>query len=86
MNRLIKLIGCLFLVMACSRKNEPKKPDNLISEAKMEQILYDLYIINAAKGVNRKMLETKGFFPESYVLKKHEIDSVEFAESNAYYA
>ena len=52
----------------------------------MSEILYDLYVINAAKGVNRKLLETKGFKPETYVLTKYQIDSVQFAESNAYYA
>lgn len=52
----------------------------------MEKILYDLYVINAAKGVNRKLLEDKGIVPESYVLNKHQIDSTQFAQSNAYYA
>ncbi len=52
----------------------------------MSEVLYDLYVINAAKGVNRKLLEARGFMPETYVLTKHNIDSLQFADSNMYYA
>ncbi len=76
---------CL-LVLACNETDKPKQPDNLISKEKMSEILHDLYIINAAKGVNRKLLETNGFVPETYVLTKYNIDSTQFANSNAYYA
>lgn len=73
------------LVLACDNSERPKKPDNLISKNQMSELLYDLYVINAAKGVNRKALETNGVNPENYILKKHNIDSTQFAESNTYY-
>jgi hypothetical protein len=75
-----------FLVIACTGNGRPKKPDNLISKDKMSEVLYDLYIINAAKGVNRKLLEANGFVPETYVLTKYNIDSLQFALSNTYYS
>ena len=75
-----------FLLMSCNGRDKPKKPDNLISKGKMAEVLYDLYIINAAKGVNKKMLEASGFNPETYILTKHNIDSLQFADSNMYYA
>lgn len=84
--RIVIIFIVTLLVLACNNKNKPKAPNNLISKAKMEQILYDLYIINAAKGVNRKLLEKNGFEPETYVLTKYNIDSTQFADSNAYYA
>ncbi len=86
MKRYLFLIGLLVLVFSCEKRSKPPKPNNLISKDKMENILYDLYVINAAKGVNRKLLEEKGIVPESYVLNRHQIDSAQFAESNAYYA
>lgn len=86
MKRYLFIMVLSIVVFSCERKNKPPKPSNLISKDKMENILYDLYIINAAKGVNRKLLEDKGIVPESYVLNKHQIDSVQFSESNAYYA
>lgn len=75
-----------FLFMACTKKERPVKPKDLIAKDKMEQILYDLYILNAAKGVNSKILESKRIKPEKYLLTKHNIDSTQFANSNAYYA
>lgn len=52
----------------------------------MSEIMYDLYILNAAKGVNRKLLELNGIMPLEYIYEKHGIDSLQFAESNTYYA
>ncbi|APY08125.1 hypothetical protein BWZ20_07350 [Winogradskyella sp. J14-2] len=86
MKKYLLVIVLLILVFSCDKKNKPPKPNNLISKEQMEDILYDLYVINAAKGVNRKLLEDNGVVPESYILNKHLIDSVQFAESNAYYA
>ena len=74
-----------FLVIACDDSKKIKKPDNLIAKETMSNILYDLYVINAAKGINRKLLETNGFLPETYVLTKYNIDSTQFADSNTYY-
>jgi hypothetical protein len=84
-----KVIFFLFLfvlAISCNESVRVKKPDNLIAKEKMSDILYDLYTINAAKGVNRKLLETNGFIPETYVLRKYDIDSAQFAVSNSYYA
>lgn len=80
------IIVLSFLIIACNGIDKPKKPDNLISKDKMAEVLYDLYVINAAKGVNKKMLESNGFNPENYVLKKYNIDSLQFVDSNMYYA
>ena len=70
----------------CNSINRPKKPKDLISTEKMSAIMYDLYILNAAKGVNKKVLELNGIMPLEYVYKKHGVDSLQFAESNTYYA
>lgn len=71
--------------MACNGSSQRKKPGNLIPKDQMSQLLYDLYVINAAKGVNKRTLETNGFNPETYILTKYNIDSTQFADSNAYY-
>lgn len=74
-----------FLVFACTDSKQPKKPDNLISKTQMAELLYDLYVINGAKGVNRRTLETNGFNPDTYILTKYGVDSTQFADSNTYY-
>ena len=76
----------LVSVMGCSSVDRPKKPENLIAKDKMSDIMYDLYILNAAKGVNRKLLELNGVMPLEYIYNKYAIDSLQFAESNTYYA
>lgn len=74
------------LIFACQGVDKPKKPKNLISKDKMVDVLYDVYILNAAKGINRKVLESKGIQPERFLFQKHKIDSLQFAQSNNYYA
>jgi hypothetical protein len=80
------LVLVLSLCIACVGTDKPEKPKDLIAEDKMENILHDLFIINGAKGVNRKLLENNGFQPETYVLNKYNIDSTQFSNSNTYYA
>lgn len=76
----------LIALFGCSGMDKPKKPKNLIAKDKMKEIMYEVYILNAAKGVNRKLLELNGIMPLEYVYKKYDIDSLQFAESNTYYA
>jgi len=82
----VVIVILCFLAVTCDGSDRIKKPDNLIPKDKMSDILYDLYIVNAAKGVNRKLLETNGLEPETYILTKYNIDSTQFSNSNAYYA
>lgn len=74
------------MVFACQREKRPERPDNLISKEKMADVLIDMFIVNSAKGVNKRVLERNGVNPETYILDKHGIDSLQFAQSNAYYA
>lgn len=74
------------LIVGCKGIDRPKKPKDLIAKDRMSDIMYDLYILNAAKGINKKVLEINGIMPIDYVYKKHGVDSLQFAESNTYYA
>lgn len=78
-------LGLLFVLLACQNESKPQKPDNLIPRDKMEEIIYDMYVLNSAKGINKKILERNNVVPETYILSRHDIDSVQFAESNDYY-
>ena len=77
----------LLALFGCHESIEsPAKPDNLIPEDKMVDIMYDVFLLNSAKGVNKKLLELNGIYPENYVFEKYGIDSTQFANSNNYYA
>lgn len=88
---MIKKTAYLFLILlliSCGSegKKRVKKPSDLISKNTMVDIIYDMSIISAAKGVNRKLMEQEGLHPEKYIYDKYNIDSVQFAQSNEYYA
>ena len=61
-------------------------PDNLISEDKMIEILYDMSLISVSKGINKRIIENNGMKPKKYILKKYNIDSTQFVASNQYYS
>ena len=61
-------------------------PDNLISEEKMVDILYDMSLISVSKGINKMILENNGMKPKKYILKKYNIDSLQFVLSNDFYS
>ena len=86
MNKL-KVIIILIFVLGCNNSLTQKPiPIDLISQEKMVDIIYDMTLINVAKGVNKSILENNGIIPEQYLFNKHSIDSILFARSNEYYS
>lgn len=83
MKTFLLVVSMLFFI-SCENL-EIKKPSNLISEDQMVEILYDVVLINSAKGINKQLLQNKIKNPQAYIYKKHNIDSLQFAESNTYY-
>lgn len=84
MKKLLYILICFFF--SCNSAIEkPQKPENLIPENKMVDIMYDVFLLNSAKGVNKIILEVNGVMPEKYIFEKYSIDSTQFAESNNYY-
>ena len=75
------------VLFSCSFTVEKKEvPDNLISEEEMINILYDMSLISVSKGINKRILENNGMKPKKYILKKYDIDSLQFVSSNEYYS
>jgi hypothetical protein len=86
MKNLVYII-IIILFFGCNNAIEkPKRPDNLIPEDKMVEIMYDVFLLNSAKGINKIKLEENGVLPEKYIFEKYQIDSLQFANSNNYYA
>ena len=52
----------------------------------MIEIIYDMSLISVSKGINKRILENNGMKPKSYILKKYNIDSLQFVTSNEYYS
>ncbi len=63
-----------------------EKPENLIQKEKMVLILYDLAILNAAKSAYTSSFEDDKIETMEFLYRKYGIDSVQFSQSDLYYA
>ncbi len=78
-------IVTLFGFLACDKGSE-KKPDKLLSEQQMEDIFYDLSLLQAIKSYTPKSLDDARVDAKNYVYRKYDIDSALFAQNHRYYA
>lgn len=74
------------MFISCQSIDKSTMPKTLIEEDRMVEILTDIAFVKAAKTSNRITLEAEKINPESFILKKHDVDSVVFAENNAWYS
>tara|TARA_B100001063_G_scaffold92372_1_gene86022 strand:- start:242 stop:559 length:318 start_codon:yes stop_codon:yes gene_type:complete len=70
----------LIFTLSCSSDS----PANLISEKKMENIIFDIMILNASSGSNLKI--DNSLISDELIFRKYSIDSVQFYESELYYS
>lgn len=75
----------LFVLMACGAP-AADKPKNLIADDVMVEILYDLAVMDAIRSHSPLSLQSRAINPSNYIYKKYGIDSLQFAQSNQYYA
>lgn len=81
------LFVMLLTIVSCYELNAPKKPENLIAKDKMIQILMDAKLMsNGITGIDKRVLDSSNIEPQNYLYEKHNIDSVQFAQSNTYYS
>lgn len=83
-NFFLFFIGFCFLV-SCEQK-AIEKPDNLIEKEKMDDIIYDLTLLQAMRGGYQATLDSNKVDVANYIYKKYKIDSLQFVNSNRYYA
>ncbi len=85
MRNTVTFLLALVLLVSCAEK-VIEEPENLIPKEKMAEILHDLAILNAAKSGARTKFRESGLDVMDFLYKKYNIDSVQFAESDLYYA
>lgn len=79
----IALLSFLFLLTSC-KDSGISKPDNLIEEDKMVDIIYDLALLEGIKSHNPVNLQNVN--SNEFVYKKYKIDSLQFVKSTQFYA
>ena len=85
MKNYIVIILVLFLSVSC-KKELVKQPAKLIEKEKMIDIMYDLSLLDAMKYQNPISLDSVETDPVKFILRKFKVDSLQFAQSNMYYA
>jgi len=84
MNKYIYILFISFLIFSCTSNTILKKPDNLIPEDQMVDLLTDLMLaVNAETTKNLDLKRKVNYHP--LVFEKYNIDSTQFKESNFYY-
>ncbi|WPO79737.1 DUF4296 domain-containing protein [Flavobacterium sp. KACC 22761] len=85
MKNFVFIILVLFLSVSC-KKEIVKEPKGLIERGKMIDIMYDLSLLEAMKYQNPLSLDSVESDPKKFIFKKYKVDSLQFAQSNIYYA
>ncbi|UQD55335.1 DUF4296 domain-containing protein [Flavobacterium sp. K5-23] len=85
MKKILSLLTILAVFISCKEEGIIK-PERLIEKEMMEEVIYDLTILDAIKYQNPASLETNNINPSKYIYKKYKIDSLQFAQNNVYYA
>ena len=85
MRNFVLIVLVLFLSVSC-KKELVKEPKKLIEKDKMIDIMYDLSLLEAIRYQNPVSLDSLETSPTKFVLQKYKVDSLQFAQSNMYYA
>ena len=81
-----KTILLVFLLLSSCTQVEEVPPENLIGEEKMADLIFELAVLDAAKGFVPKDQKQRIDLDADSFYQFHEIDSAQFRDSNAYYA
>ena len=84
MKQVLFLFVSLF-VLSCSMNPVPK-PDILLDEEVMVNIIYDISILQATDGSMSYKLSDHNIKMDQYIFEKYKIDSITYRENQRYYA
>ena len=85
MKKIVPFFIILIILVGC-KKELVKEPKHLIEREKMVNSMYDLSLLEAMKVENPVLMDSFKYNSNQYIYKKYKIDSVQFAQSNIYYA
>ena len=81
MRNIIFILLILFVSIGCETSN---KPNNLIDKKQMENIIFDILILN---GINTNSLMNEvEVIGDEFIFERYSIDSLQFYESETYYS
>lgn len=77
---------CFLFLASCQDIEKSPKPEDLLSEDKMVEVLTEIALLNGARTYNKNMLQEKGIDPYEHLQEKFDVDSSQFIRSNNYYS
>ncbi|MDO4728259.1 MAG: DUF4296 domain-containing protein [Bacteroidota bacterium] len=77
------IIG-LLLLLGCETKSEV--PANLLPKEKFEAVLHDIILLQAVQNTDFAYVNANNIDAKEIIFKKHQTDSLQFAESSQYYS
>lgn len=80
------LLSFLIFSVSCQDLKRSEKPDDLIPESKMIDVLTEISLLHAARNYNKQKLEATGLNPDTYIYEKFGIDSLQFERSSDWYS
>jgi len=85
MGRYLTLFCCCLLALSCGKKLM-EEPENLIPREKMSEILYDMALLDAIDNSYPQVLTENDLKVMEFLYDKYGIDSLQFVQSDLYYA
>lgn len=77
---------CVILALFACNDNPVQKPKVLLDEETMENILFDVAVLQATKANSPDILEANNIDSKDFIYKKYKIDSATYHQNNRYYA
>ena len=79
------LLVFLIIMMSCQENKNFDKPENLIDVPTMENIVYDLLLMQSIQSNAYTADQMETYFGNEYIYLKYNIDSLQLAVSELYY-
>jgi len=74
------------IFLSCTSTLSVEKPDNLISESLMVNVLYEIIILDAMSTFKPRNKDFEEIYGKPYIFLKYGVDSLQLAKSDQYYA
>ncbi len=81
MKKILILFICFYFYQ-CDLNN--KKPNNLISQSQLENIIFDILLLNAIEA-NGTVESDTILIGDEFIYQKHKVDSIQLSESFIFY-
>lgn len=85
---MIKKYTLLLVIIcaACQGVKPVEVPENLLPIDTLENMIYDISIMGAARGYNPQQFVQTGIKPETHIYEKYNIDSTTYVNNIIYYS